>query len=176
MRHFRFLACAVIGVLFGAGCTPIIPKDALQLQHESLQQRQLQTRYYETTDEMKILVAATALFQDLGFSLSESETKLGVVTGIKQRDAVNAGQVTAAVVVALLGGGVMHVDKEQTMRVSFVTRPLQNNRVAVRVTFQRVVINTQNRVTTQEALTDPGIYTEFYDKLSKAIFLEAHQL
>lgn len=169
--------CAGITVaLLSTGCVATIPKDALKLQPESLQSRQLQTRYYETTNEMKILAAGTAVLQDLGFSLAESETKLGVVTGTKQRDAVNAGQVTTAIVVALLGGGVMPIDKAQTMRVSFVTRPLEHNRVLVRVTFQRVVMNTNNQVTTQEALMDPPIYIEFYDKLSKAIFLEAHQL
>lgn len=47
-------------ILFGlisiTGCATI-PKDALSLSPESLAQRQMQTRKYETKDEAKILAA-----------------------------------------------------------------------------------------------------------------------
>lgn len=61
------------------------------------------------------------------------------------------------------------------MRACVVTRPVgeHGEYVAVRVTFQRVVRNTQNQITICESLTDPQIYQEFFDKLSKSIFLEA---
>ncbi|MBF0096455.1 MAG: hypothetical protein HQM04_04495 [Magnetococcales bacterium] len=171
----KLLLVATLSLLM-TGCVAGIPKEALQLQAESLANRQMQTRVYETSEELKILAAGTALLQDLGFTLAESETKLGVVTGIKHRDARDAGQVTMAVFVALFGGGAMPIDKEQTMRVSLVTRPLEGKRIAVRVTFQRTVMNTHNQITTQEAIITPEVYTEFFDKLSKAIFLEAHQI
>lgn len=46
----------------------------------------------------------------------------------------------------------------------------------VRVTFQRVVINTQGQVTRMEALETPELYKEFYEKLSKSVFLEANDI
>lgn len=46
----------------------------------------------------------------------------------------------------------------------------------VRVTFQRVVVNTQGRVTLAEALTEPDMYQEFFEKLSKSVFLEANDI
>jgi hypothetical protein len=72
----------------------------------------------------------------------------------------------------------MPTDKEQRMRASVVTRPIgeRGEYIAVRVTFQRIVWNTQGQVTTSESLTDPKIYQEFFDKLSKAIFLEAQEI
>ena len=91
---------------------------------------------------------------------------------------VKAGQQVAAVAVALLGGGYMPTDKEQKMRASVVTRPVgeDGEYIAVRVTFQRIVWNTQGLVTKSESLGDPEIYQEFLGKLSKAIFLEAQEI
>ncbi len=74
-----------------AGCEPGIPKEALELSPESVKDRQLQTRHFETRDEAKLLSASALLLQDLGFTLDESETKLGVIVGSKTRSAVNAG-------------------------------------------------------------------------------------
>jgi hypothetical protein len=173
----RFLPLFFISILFMTGCQTI-PKDALSLSPESLAQRQMQTRRYETKDEAKILVACAGLLQDMGFNIDESETKLGVITASKMRSAVDAGQQVAAVFIALLGGGYMPTDKEQKMRASVITRPIgeHGDYTAVRVTFQRIAWNTQGKVTKSESLSDPQIYQEFFDKLSKSIFLEAQAI
>jgi hypothetical protein len=46
----------------------------------------------------------------------------------------------------------------------------------VRVTFQRIVTNTQGQVTRRELINEPMIYREFFDKLSESVFLEAHDI
>ncbi len=157
------------------GCAGI-PSEALKWTAETLKDRQLQTRKFKTNDEKKMLIACAGLLQDLGFSIDESETKLGVMLGTKDRSAVNAGQIGVAIIVALLGGGAMAVDKHQKMRVSVVTNVKDDGFIIVRVTFQRVVWNTQGQVSKSEALNDPKHYQEFFQKLSKAIFLEAHEI
>ena len=136
----KALPLFVISVLLTSACQTI-PKDALSLSPESLAQRQIQTKKYETTDEAKVLAACAGLLQDLGFNIDESETKLGVLSASKMRSAVSAGQVVGAILVALLGGGAMPIDKEQKMRASVITRPVgeHGEYIAVRVTFQRIV-------------------------------------
>lgn len=173
----KLLSILLVGIFLIAGCQTI-PKDALTLSPESLANRQMQTRKYETKDEGEVLAACAGLLQDMGFNIDESETNLGLITASKQRSAKNAGQIAAAVLVAALGGGVMAVDKEQKMRASVVTRPIgdERNYIAVRVTFQRIVWNTEGKVTKSESIIEPAVYQEFFDKLSKAIFLEGQEI
>lgn len=173
----KVLALLFVCIFLVTGCQTI-PKDALTLNPKSLAERQMQTRKYETKDEVKILSACAGLLQDMGFNLDESETKLGLITSSKMRSAENAGQIAGAILIALLGGGSMPVDKEQKMRASVVTRLVgeRGEYIAVRVTFQRIVWNTQGQVTKAESIIDPAIYQEFFDKLSKAIFLEEHAI
>jgi hypothetical protein len=168
---------AALLVLFNFGCATTIPPEALKWTPEALKERQLQIRRFETNDETLILQGVAGLLQDLGFNIDESETKLGVIVASKDRDATDAGQVTLAIAVALLGGGVMPVDDNQKLRASVITSPATDqNSIIVRVTFQRIVWNTQGRVTKSEPLKDPQQYQEFFEKLSKSVFLEAHEI
>ncbi len=155
-----------------------IPEDALKLSHESLALRQLQTRRYDTNDEERILSACAGLLQDLGFTLDESETELGLVVASKDRSAMEVGQVVAAVFVAALTGAAMPVDEKQKLRASIVSRVVgeKNESITVRVTFQRMVWNTQGQISKKEGLSEPEMYQEFFEKLSKSLFLEAHKI
>lgn len=177
----NLFSCFCFMIVFIA-CAQKIPKEALQLSPESLQNRQMQTRRFDT-DEKTLLSASAAVLQDLGFTIDESETDLGLIACSKTRDATSAGQVAGAVLVALFTGVVTPVDKEQLIRASVVTYPIKidksdkgNSSTAVRVTFQRIVTNTQNQITRRECINEPEIYQGFFEKLSKSLFLEAHEL
>ena len=158
-----------------SGCAQTIPKEALELKPETMQLRQLQTRSFDTKDEKKLLAASAGVLQDLGFNIDESETKLGVIVGSKDRNAVEAGQVAGAVVMAILFRVDMSVDKNQKIRASIVTRP-NDKHVNLRVTFQRIVWNTRGQVSKTESIEDATIYQQFFEKLSKSVFLEANEI
>lgn len=239
MKNVCILLLCVLGL---TACAPQIPQDALRLSPESLQDRQLQTRRFETTNKKAMLAAASAVLQDLGFTLEESEVNLGVLTGSKQRDASSGAQMAGAVFASLLGVNTS-VDSRQTIRVSLVMREQNagqaktssrlraedvadirkdleksiaaslkkyaspddaqkiaassaatamrsletdlNHRLGtsasggdsiVRVTFQQQIFNTEGQETTAEQIHSPEIYRTFFEKLSKAVFLEAHEL
>lgn len=175
-RRLSKLIVIGLAALVVAGCEASIPKEALQLTPESLERRQVQTRVFETTSEAELLAASAHLLQDLGFNLDESEVELGVVVASKDRDATEAGQVAASLLLALLGVA-MPWDDEQKIRASIITRELkERNGYAVRLTMQRIVWNTQNQISKTEPLDDPKMYQEFFAKLSKAVFLEAQEL
>lgn len=158
-------------------CQQSVPKGAFQLSPDSLQRRQAQTRVFETTDEAELLSASAALLQDLGFTLDESEVDLGIIVASKDRDATEVGQVVGAVVLTVLLGAPVPVDDEQNIRAALVTRKLEDRHgYAVRLTMQRIVWNTEGKVSKTEPLDDAQIYQEFFDKLSKSVFLEAQEL
>lgn len=176
MRRFLQI-CMLAAIGFGLNaCQTTIPPEALQLSEVTLEDRQLQTRRFDTDNEKKILAAVAAVLQDLGFNLDESETELGVVVGSKDRDAVEAGQVVGAIIIAAMFGANVPIDQKQKMRASVITNPANEKGIMVRTTFQRIVWNNHGHVSKLERLNDPKAYQEFFSKLSKAVFLEAHKI
>lgn len=174
-RVIGFSFCAIAGLL-SAGCAQRIPETALALKPDTLALRQLQTRRFETTDEKMLLQAGAGVLQDLGFNIDESETKLGVIVGSKTRDATEAGQIAGAILVGVLFGVVPPTDKEQKIRASLISKPMDNGSTTVRVTFQRIVWNNQGQISRTESVEDATIYQEFFEKFSKAAFLSANQI
>jgi len=158
-------------------CNQTIPPEALQLSATSLQDRQMQSRRFGTKDEEKLQRASAQVLQDLGFQIDESETRLGVIVASKSRDATETGQIVGSIVVAIVFGVHMPTDKHQKIRASLVTRPVDNGSdVAVRITFQRLVWNTQNNLSKIEGINDPKVYQEFFEKLSQSVFLTAQDV
>jgi hypothetical protein len=47
---------------------------------------------------------------------------------------------------------------------------------AVRVTFQRVIFNKLGQINSQTQINEAPVYQEFFEKLSKSLFLEANQI
>ena len=167
---------AVLALLTGCASGP--PKDAFQLPQSSLEERQLQSRRFDTLKHEEVLAAGAGVLQDLGYALDVSNADLGVLTASKELDASSAGQIATMILLAALGGGSTPVDKNQQVRVCLViNRSLEDeNSPVVRITLNRIIWNTQGQITRSEALTEPELYQAFFAKLSKATFLEAHQI
>jgi hypothetical protein len=132
----------------------------------------MQTLSLPETNEAQVLIEATQVLLDLGFALDETSSALGVLVGSKQRDATEAGQVAAAialsVVSALLLVPVQPIwDRDQTIRVNLVTKPLGGARgTELRVTFERRVTTNQGQ-SRFEALEDPAMYREFLNLMQQ---------
>lgn len=176
--------CLTAILLFGlSGCVSV-PPDIFRLPANSLAKRQLETRQYETTDEARIISACAGLLQDFGFTLDESETGLGLIVASKDRSAINGGQIALATFVTALSAfsgtyqdAYSQIDRNQKLRAAVVTHLSEDrSRVLVRVSFQRVVWNRQGLVTRMETLNDPKLYEDFFERLSKSIFLEEQKI
>ena len=182
-KSFKLLTVICLTSLMGLSGCETMPKDALQLSPQSLENRQIQTRQFNRMNEEAALAAAAGVLQDMGFSIVSSETKLGLVVGNKERSAKNAGQITGALLLTLASGVAMDYDNKQKIIASLVTSPVRDskgipvpNTFNVRITFARIVWNTANVTTKAEQIKDPALYQEFFDKFSKAIFIDGQKI
>lgn len=130
---------------------------------DMLRARQRETRRYEGLSEQELLAASVSVLQDMGFVLTETNTKLGVLTGSKNRK-----------------GNVFQTN--QDISVTLVISPVLDSQGipilkqhSVRVNFNRVVLYTNGK-SKAENLNDPQLFTEFHDKLSKSVFIEGQKL
>ena len=145
------------------GCALETPADLFAPTEDMLQARQRETRRYEGISEPELLSASVAVLQDMGFMLTEADTKLGVLTGTKNRT-----------------GNVFQTN--QTISVTLVVRPVFDSQGQplpkshqVRVNFNRVILYTNGK-SKAENLNSPELFTEFHDKLSKSVFIEGQKL
>ena len=177
------MACMV----FLTACASL-PRDALDLTEERIKQRQVQTRLFNVS-EKQLLAAIPCLLQDLGYIIDDSEAALGVVVASKNCSARRAGEIAPKfALLSMLGPFYLPLytkgieaytfDRVQMIRVSVVTTPVlgQESTTIVRPTFQRIILNDLGKLTGMVSVEADGIYRDFFDKLSKALFLEAEEL
>ncbi len=151
--------------------------------------RAMQTRLFETSNEKELLSASAAVLQDLGFQVEESVHEVGFLRSTKERSAREYGQYIqrALFFILSLGKWLAPVDLHQKIAAGLITRPLNQDasRQEVRIVFYRVVWKGDGQTDQQyippgqqsmEMIRDPEIYQQFFAKLSKAVFLEAHTL
>lgn len=180
------------------GCVQTIqPEVFFQLTPESLRNRALQTRIFETTNEKELLSASAAVLQDLGFQIEESEVGMGVLRAAKERSAREFWQEFWQVVVAILSSAgcvsgantiyLMPVDLHQQIGATLATRPMEgdDSRYTVRISFHRTLWKGDGQsgnlyispgANRMEMISDGKIYQQFFAKLSKGLFLEAHEI
>jgi hypothetical protein len=143
----------------------------------TLELRSMQTRQLSGPIKTALLHAATQTMQDLGFTIQESASDVGVISATKSRDAEETGQVAGAVALTLLGAvaGVYVEpvwDTDQKINVTFVETPSSSAKQSdVRVSFDRTIRNNQNNYRS-EIILEPKIYQEFFQKLEQSLFLE----
>ncbi len=187
------LCLSTLGLL--AACVPQTkPDEFFQLTPESQVHKAAQTRYFETADDIELLSASAAVLQDLGFQVSESVHELGYLRATKERSARERRQSLTRFFVLLFSMGkyLMPVDLHQKIEASMVARPVNEDatRHELRIQFYRIVWKGDGAISSgqgqseyippgeqmMEMIRDPLIYQQFFSKLSKAVFLEAHTI
>jgi len=171
MKKFLIICLCALGI---TGCVSY--DNYYQLDSDYLARRQMETMRFETDKEETILSASAGVLQDLGFTLDETETKLGLITAYKNREASSTGAKAAIIVLAAMNKTEPVYDTEQKIYATIVsTKSRESAGYNVRVSFARIITNNQHE-TRNEKITDSKIYREFFDKLSQSLFLTAHEI
>lgn len=174
----KLIAVCITTMLLG-GCHEAPPAESLQLEPTSLQKRQIQCKKFRTLDEAAMLVASMEVLQDMGFMINESESKLGVIVGSKQRETDNRAQRVALIALTIMAGdgSLRGIESSHKIRVSLVTTPDKSKKnTTVRINFQHEIFDIEGNKVRAESLNEPELYVGFFDKLSKSVFLEAHEV
>ncbi len=176
--------CAAILCAGALGCASF-PKHMLEMSPAMMENRERQTRRYDTGDEGRMLSACAALLQDTGFTVEESDASVGLITASKTREAsVETKEASKLAAFMLLGLALgdpsllfapMARTTDLTVHAVVTTQPIAGNRVAVRVLFRRTLLNSEQQVNAIEMQTEPELYQEFFSGLSKAVFLEEQE-
>lgn len=181
--------CAA-GLALLAGCIQETkPEELFQLTPESLRNRAMSIRTFDTANELELLSASAAVLQDLGYQVEESVHEAGYFRAVKERSAREHGQDFERIMFFFfsLGSAVVPVDLHQQLVANLVTKPLNagGTKQQVRISFYRIVWKGDGQANRQyippgeqymEMIRDPEIYQLFFAKLSKAVFLEAHDI
>ena len=175
--------------VFAAGCSSNKAEEAFALSPRSFKERQIESRRFEGTEQVKLMVACQALLQDMGFHVDESESKLGLLVASADREAGSTGEVIGSILWShmpvfnmfqpLFGKKPDTWDDIQRVRASLVVSeaaPVGSRNYLVRVTFQRIVWDNHQRVSKQEWLSQPELYQDFFSRLSKSVFLKANEI
>jgi len=193
-KSFKLRGCVVFVVmLFVSGCnTMATPESFFELSPTANKEKALQTRYFETSNYHELVSASAAVLQDLGFQVEESEPEVGLLRAVKERSSREWGQEIGRVFVAMIGMVGMKVvfipvDLQQQIVATLTVFPVDNNpnRFGARIIFDRKIWKGEGSTGSAsippgqqrlEIINEPLIYQEFFSKLSKSVFLEAHQI
>lgn len=187
-----FLAFNGVSVAFAANAK----KTQLEL-------RQIQTRYYDTTDKMLAYRAVFATLQDGGFIVSGFEDQLGCITANRDYKAkhTNRGKVAgysmliayytacAALTYGAAAGYIIDPSikltnelKPKYVRVySNVLIEPYGKKMRVRISFvKKVYVNADGysymkpAISFIQVIDDAAVYQEFFSELDKSLFLETN--
>ena len=195
---FQWLFLTIVGGLLSGCVQGPMPKveTFFEVTPQTAQYRALQTRMFETSNEKELLSASAAVLQDLGFQVEESAKEVGMLRAAKERSAREYGQEIAqgfafllSLVGAVFGGPItiIPVDVHQQINATLVTRRSETDasRFSVRILFHRSLWKGDGSVgdhqippgeQSLEMIVDGKIYQQFFAKLSKSVFLEAHKI
>ncbi|MBX1886784.1 hypothetical protein [Campylobacter peloridis] len=164
------------------GCATTNVKEMMKVETSTAQERQLQIKKFHTADSNKILNSSIATLQDLGFNIDNINKDFGIVSASKIRDARETSTQAGIIFLALLSPSAAiaasrQSDHIQEIKASVVVSSNKNNKTTfVRLTMQRVIKNQEGAINEVETIKDKEIYQQFYEKLSKSVFLEANEL
>lgn len=122
-----------------------------------VQQRQIDSRVFETDDETMLLQAVVGVLLDTGFKVTETNMAQGLVSAQKGKSGFG-----------LLAG--------RDVRITVTTFKVTDSSIRVRATLQDISTGVDPRYTRGEQVRDARVYQEFFDKLAQSLFLEANQV
>lgn len=168
-RIFNFSICAaVVSSLLLSACS----HNQFESPMTQLQVRDLQSREFNTTDTKLVMKSMMNVLQDDGFIIKNAVSDLGLLSAEKHMDVENK---THAFLMVALVGSKARWNKQRLLEASANVSEF-GNKTRVRINFQTKTMDNFGCPCDVETITNPRIYQEFFDKLSKGIFIQEQNI
>lgn len=198
MKKLLTIFLTIIFVVFSSNCAMARKVKSLS----QLERREVETRFFDTSDTTRVMKAAINTLQDSGFVIQEIEPELGYLRAQKiyKRRFINkarlAGQsflfaLAGAYAVFSYGATAAYIygptrricnevhDKTVVVDTNVNVEPFGKNKTKVRLVFvQKVLLNADGYSYVKSAPTrilrvyQPEVYQEFFAQMDKSIFYE----
>jgi hypothetical protein len=147
-----------------------------------------QTRRFPLADREAMVFASIGVLQDMGFKVTGGERRFGLLVGEKTADVPGAGLthaigeaalVTATIILSVAVGEnlVMNLPEqvEQRIYVSLlVSAEPDSELTSVRISLDRDMVYDHGGIIPDHTEL-PLVYQEFFERLSRALYLEGEQ-
>jgi len=145
--------------------TPPIERTMTQLEW-----RQLQTKTYSVADELVVMKAVLAAFQDSGYNISSTSIVLGLITAQK-KEQIDGGCVSISNP-SRMPYCVIAIDEVATTTITKIGK----NETRVRISIQKNGLTDSNGIEWTRKISDALVYKDLFSKVDKAIFLQQENL
>ena len=148
----------------------------------------IQSRRFESNAKDVVLNGCLSVLQDMGYNISSGNRQMGLVVASRKAEVLppgighavaEAAVVVTTIILSLLSGQDMVTDLpeqvEQTIFVSLLVSVESESQTRVRLSIDRDMLYDNGRVIPDHTEL-PLVYEDFFEKLARAVFLEAHQL
>jgi predicted metal-binding protein len=164
-----FLALTLVGQIFFSGCM-------LRQQPETimtpLQIREIQSRNFDTPDMKLVMKSMMNVLQDEGFMIKNAVIELGLLNSEKIIDVEDK---TEAILCSLSGDCQRRWKKHQLLEASANVSEF-GQQIRVRINFQSKIIDNLGCPCKVETIKDANFYQNFFEKVSKGIFIQEQEI
>jgi len=158
-----------------SGCLSAPPIDTFHSRGAAVEN--MQTRSFDAEDSKGIILSCISVLQDMGYAIEETNYNLAVVKGTKEAEAVVASQVAMGIASSILLGQTTAIDDDQIITASIVVyHSEKENNYYVRAIFAQEIFKTNGMRGKSIAIEEEDIYSLFFQKLSKSVFLETNEV
>lgn len=169
MKQFTYLICTIITCTAFTSCAP---REAAHPPETQLQIREMQTREFDTKDTKLVMKSMMHVLQDEGFIIKNAVSDLGLLSAEKNIDIEDKGQ---AIMVQMLVGPGGRWNKQQILDASANVSEF-GDKTRVRINFQIKTLDNFGSPADVITIKDPKKYQEFFDKVSKGVFIQSQNI
>ena len=143
----------------------------------TLEVRTLQTKEYDSTNQLMVYKALINALLDRGFILKASDSEAGVVLANSTSMELNGGEVVTKALATYLTLGLNWVfgdnNLEDTLSIDVSANVTQLQGVTkVRINAIAKRMNSEGEVVDSEMIVEPQYYNSIFEQIEKSVFLE----